>query len=267
LLELRNLTAGYGPQIVIRAVNLTVAAGEVVALIGANGAGKSTLAKAISGLLPARYGTVQLDGLNITTRSVAARVRHGLAQVPEGRQVFSGLTVGQNLEMGAYLRRDVSTRARLADEMDTVFQLFPALRHRVNHMAGNLSGGQQQMLAIGRGLMAKPRLLIIDEPSLGLAPSLVKEMFELISSLRARGLAILLAEQNARMSLAIADRGYVMENGRIIMSDTAANLSASQTIAERYLGLGDLEAKGRFDRHTQTRLVNAIRAGQSISAD
>ena len=265
MLALRNFTTGYGSQLVIRAVSLDVAAGEVVALIGANGAGKSTLAKAISGLLPAKFGTLTLDGQSIATQSVAARVQRGLAHVPEGRQVFSGLTVGQNLEMGAYLRRDIANRAQMNAEMDSIFQLFPALIPRLNHMAGNLSGGQQQMLAIGRGLMAKPRLLILDEPSLGLAPSLVKEMFQLISSLRARGLAILLAEQNARMSLAIADRGYVMENGRIIMSDSAARLAASPSIAERYLGLGNLEAKGRFDRQTQTRLVDVIKAGQAIN--
>jgi branched-chain amino acid transport system ATP-binding protein len=264
MLEIRNLSAGYGKRAVIHAVDLTVGAGEIVALIGANGAGKSTLAKAISGLLPALSGEIVLDGKSATTMSVANRIRAGLAHVPEGRQIFSSLTVEQNLDLGAYLRPIGSAINDRASQIESVYAQFPALRGRAKDFAGNLSGGQQQMLAIGRGLMAAPRLLILDEPSLGLSPSLVKEMFALIAGLRARGLAILLVEQNARMSLAIADRGYVVENGRVVLSGAAASLLASEDIAARYLGLGENAMHGA-GRQTYERLTTFVSNGAMTS--
>jgi branched-chain amino acid transport system ATP-binding protein len=236
MLALRQVTAGYGGVDVIHGIDLTVAAGEIVTLVGANGAGKSTLVKAISGLVPVRSGTMTFDGRRIDTRSTAARMRLGIVHVPEGRQVFAGLTVAENLALGAYVhgRHAAETGARLAE----VGARFPVLRDRMSALAGNLSGGQQQMLAIGRGLMAGPKLLILDEPSLGLAPRLVTEMFDLIQGLRAQGLAILLAEQNAQLSLAIANRGYVIENGRVALSGSGQDLLESKEVADRYLGVG-----------------------------
>jgi branched-chain amino acid transport system ATP-binding protein len=233
-LELHNVSAGYGGVDVIHGIDLTVRAGEIVTLIGANGAGKSTLVKTISGLVAARAGKIAFDGRRIDTLSTAARMRLGIVHVPEGRQIFSGLTVADNLALGAYVHRSADASARLA----AVGARFPVLRDRLAAVAGNLSGGQQQMLAIGRGLMADPKLLILDEPSLGLAPRLVSEMFALVRGLRAQGLAILLAEQNARMSLAIADRGFVIENGRVALTGGGQDLLRSQDVADRYLGIG-----------------------------
>ena len=261
MLQVRNLHAGYGKRPVIHAIDLTVAPGEIVALIGANGAGKSTLAKAVSGLLPALAGEIVLDGRPATTMSVAGRVRCGLAHVPEGRQIFARLTVAQNLDLGAYLQSSGGAHDDRARQVEAVYERFPVLRARARDLAGNLSGGQQQMLAIGRGLMAKPRLLILDEPSLGLSPSLVKEVFALIASLREQGLAILLAEQNARMSLTIADRAYVIENGRVTLSGPAATLLASDDIAARYLGLGDTSGTARSDHQTYDRLAALLAGG------
>jgi branched-chain amino acid transport system ATP-binding protein len=236
MLELQNISAGYGGVDVIRDIDLIVRAGEIVTLVGANGAGKSTLVKTISGLVPARSGTITFDGRRIETASTATRMRLGIAHVPEGRQVFAGLTVAENLALGAYVHRGQAdeTQARLGQ----VGARFPVLRERMSALAGNLSGGQQQMLAIGRGLMAAPKLMILDEPSLGLAPRLVSEMFELIQGLRRQGLAILLSEQNAQLSLAIADRGYVIENGRVALSGSGQDLLQSKDVADRYLGVG-----------------------------
>jgi branched-chain amino acid transport system ATP-binding protein len=236
MLTLHDISAGYGGVDVIRGIDLTVRAGEIVTLVGANGAGKSTLVKTISGLVPARSGTITFDDRRIETASTATRMRLGIAHVPEGRQVFAGLTVAENLALGAYVHggRPEQTQARLAE----VGARFPVLRDRMSALAGNLSGGQQQMLAIGRGLMAAPKLMILDEPSLGLAPRLVSEMFELIQGLRRQGLAILLSEQNAQLSLAIADRGYVIENGRVALSGSGQDLLRSKDVADRYLGVG-----------------------------
>jgi branched-chain amino acid transport system ATP-binding protein len=235
-LELRNVSAGYGGVDVIRGVDLAVAPGEIVTLVGANGAGKSTLVKAISGLVRLRAGRIMFEGRRIDTLSTAARMRLGIVHVPEGRQIFSGLTVNENLVLGAYVHRShgQASTARL----DEVGARFPVLRERLSALAGNLSGGQQQMLAIGRGLMAGPKLLILDEPSLGLAPRMVSEMFELVRGLRDQGLAILLSEQNARLSLAIADRGYVIENGSVALSGSGQDLLRSKEVADRYLGVG-----------------------------
>jgi len=235
-LELRNVSAGYGGVDVIRGVDLAVAPGEIVTLVGANGAGKSTLVKTISGLVRLRAGSIMFEGRRIDTLSTAARMRLGIVHVPEGRQIFSGLTVNENLVLGAYVHRSHGQAS--TTRLDEVGARFPVLRERLSALAGNLSGGQQQMLAIGRGLMAGPKLLILDEPSLGLAPRLVSEMFELVRGLRDQGLAILLSEQNARLSLAIADRGYVIENGQVALSGSGQDLLQSKEVADRYLGVG-----------------------------
>jgi branched-chain amino acid transport system ATP-binding protein len=246
-LALANVSAGYGGVDVIHGIDLAVQAGEIVTLVGANGAGKSTLVKTISGLVPARTGTIMFDGGRIDTLSTAARMRRGIVHVPEGRQIFSSLTIEDNLRLGAYGRRGEDAGARLAE----VGARFPMLRERLAATAGNLSGGQQQMLAIGRGLMAAPKLLILDEPSLGLAPRLVSGMFALVRGLRDQGLAILLAEQNARMSLAIADRGYVIENGRVALSGSGQDLLQSRDVAERYLGVGaQTDGESSAQQHT-----------------
>ena len=236
MLELSGVSAGYAGADVIHGIDLMVRAGEIVTLVGANGAGKSTLVKTISGLVPARTGAITFAGRRIERDTTAARMRLGIVHVPEGRQVFAGLTVGENLALGAFVHRGRPDDAQAG--LGAVGARFPVLRDRLAAPAGNLSGGQQQMLAIGRGLMANPKLLMLDEPSLGLAPRLVAEMFDLIRGLRDQGLAILLSEQNAQQSLAIADRGYVIENGRVALSGTGAELLQSKEVAERYLGMG-----------------------------
>ncbi|HEY5127825.1 MAG TPA: ABC transporter ATP-binding protein [Bradyrhizobium sp.] len=235
-LELQRLSAGYGGMDVIHDIDLTVRPREIVTLIGANGAGKSTLLKTISGLTRSHTGTITFNGERIEAAPTATRMRLGIVHVPEGRQIFSGFSVSENLELGAYIHR------RRSDEADAqraeVATRFPVLRERMLEVAGNLSGGQQQMLAIGRGLMSRPKLLMLDEPSLGLAPRLVTEIFDLIVSLRDQGLAILLSEQNAQLSLAVADRGYVIENGRVALTGSGQELLQSKDVADRYLGVG-----------------------------
>ncbi|MDE1967339.1 MAG: ABC transporter ATP-binding protein [Alphaproteobacteria bacterium] len=238
MLELTCVSTGYETANVIHDIDLTVAPGEIVALVGANGAGKSTLVKTISGLLALRAGTITLDGKRIDGLNARARVLAGVSLVPEGRQIFSGLTVLDNLRLGAYARRKDLDDARMKQRIDHVCERFPVLLQRLKEPAGNLSGGQQQMLAIARGLMAEPRILVLDEPSLGLAPVLVTEIFRLVASLRSEGRAILLSEQNARLSLAIADRGYVIENGRVTLAGTGKELLHNPEVAERYLGVG-----------------------------
>jgi len=240
-LVLQNVSAGYGSADIIQDASLIVERGKVVAFIGANGAGKTTLAKAISGLIPCRRGSIEFDGVRIDQKSTADRMRLGIAHVPEGRQIFSGLTVEENLQLGGYLdRRDSAELRRRQSELVAE---FAALRERLSTVAGNLSGGQQQMLAICRGLMCGPKLLILDEPSLGLAPIVVVEIFRLIARLREQGLSILLAEQNAYQSLAVADRGYVLENGRIVLSGSGNDLLQSREVVERYLGAGTEKAE------------------------
>jgi branched-chain amino acid transport system ATP-binding protein len=245
MLELRGIAAGYGGLSVIHDIDLNVGAGEIVTLVGANGAGKSTLVKTISGLLRAHRGQILFEGKRIDTQSPRARVLMGIAHVPEGRQTFAGLTVAENLELGGLVQRR-RTGEDTARHIREVCELFPVLRERMHEVAGNFSGGQHQMLAIARGLMASPKLLILDEPSLGLSPVLVSEIFRLIASLRDRGVAILLSEQNARLSLAIADRGYVIEKGRVAVSGDGRELLRSSDIAERYLGVG--AALGKLDK-------------------
>jgi branched-chain amino acid transport system ATP-binding protein len=238
MLEVKRLHTGYGGMDVIHGIDLSVGTGEIVALVGANGAGKSTLVKTVSGLLPVRAGEIVFEGARIERLSPRARVLKGIAQVPEGRQVFAGLSVAENLRLGAYVHRHAMSESDIERRMREVCELFPVLLERLAEPVGNLSGGQQQMLVIARSLMAKPRLLILDEPSLGLAPVLVAEIFRLIVRLREQGLSIVLSEQNAKLSLAIADRAYVIETGRVALAGTGAELLASAEVAERYLGVG-----------------------------
>jgi branched-chain amino acid transport system ATP-binding protein len=233
LLNVQGLKSGYGVVEVLRGVDLKVMPGELVALLGSNGAGKTTLNLTLSGLVAARGGQVGFDGQDITGLHSRQVVKHGLIQVPEGRKVFPNLSVHENLELGAFTRG----RERKLQNLDKVYETFPRLKERVAQLAGTLSGGEQQMLAIGRGLMAEPRLLILDEPSLGLSPLLVEELFGLISQLRSSGLAILLVEQNVGQSLDIADRAYVMENGQIRFTGTSAQLLASDALRQAYLGM------------------------------
>jgi branched-chain amino acid transport system ATP-binding protein len=233
LLTIEGLHAGYGAVEVLRGVDLRIAPGELVALLGSNGAGKTTLNSVVSGLVPTWRGRVMFDGQDLTGAHYRRVVQAGLIQVPEGRKVFPNLSVLENLELGAFTR----ARARRADNLVRVFDTFPRLRERQSQLAGTMSGGEQQMLAIGRGLMAEPKLLILDEPSLGLSPLLVEEMFALIAQLRASGLAVLLVEQNVGQSLEIADRAYVMENGLIRFSGTSQELLASDTLRQAYLGV------------------------------
>ena len=233
LLTLQGLRAGYGAVEVLRGIDLHIDPGELVALLGSNGAGKTTLNAVVSGLIPTWSGQVWFDGQDLTGAHYRRVVQAGLIQVPEGRKVFPNLSVLENLELGAFTR----ARARRSENLARVFDTFPRLRERQTQLAGTMSGGEQQMLAIGRGLMAEPQLLILDEPSLGLSPLLVEEMFALIAQLRASGLAILLVEQNVGQSLEIADRAYVMENGHIRFSGPASELLASDTLRQAYLGV------------------------------
>ncbi len=233
LLDIRGLVAGYGAVEVLRGVDLQVQAGEVVALLGSNGAGKSTLINMACGIYPLTAGSVHFDGADLTGAHYRSVVQAGLIQVPEGRKVFPNLSVLENLELGSFTR----ARANRARNIEKVFTTFPRLKERITQLAGTLSGGEQQMLAIGRGLMAEPRLLILDEPSLGLSPLLVEEMFALIGQLYHNGLAILLVEQNVGQSLEIAQRAYVMENGAIRFSGLPADLLGSDELRRAYLGV------------------------------
>jgi len=233
MLEVRGLRAGYGPVEVLRGIDLEVKAGEIVAVLGSNGVGKTTLNNNISGIYRPFAGKVSFDGTDITGAKPARVVELGLIQIPEGRRIFPNLTVRENLELGSY-RRGRSHRAR---NMAPVFEIFPRLKERTGQSAGSLSGGEQQMLAIGRGLMAEPRLLILDEPSLGLSPLLVEEMFKLVGRISGEGLAILLVEQNVVQSLAIAHRAYVIEKGVIALSGEAKALLEDPKLKASYLGL------------------------------
>ena len=249
-LELKRVSLGYEAVNVVHDIDLSVRDGEIVALVGANGAGKSTLVKAVSGIIPVRRGEITLDGKRIDTETPRARVLLGIAQVPEGRQVFGGLTVRENLLLGAYAKSGAGAAEHDA-AIAKLGDLFPVLLERLGEPAANLSGGQQQMLAIGRGLMAEPRFLVLDEPSLGLAPVLVADIFRLIASLRNAGRGILLSEQNARLSLAIADRAYVIENGRVTLSGSGPELLYNPEVAERYLGVGKGVSVADARRHGQ----------------
>ena len=235
LLKLLNVESAYGPIKAIRGVSLQVRRGEIATVLGSNGAGKTTILKTISGIIDPRKGSVEFKGENITAMDPAHIVQRGLMHVPEGREVFPLLSVRNNLLMGAYTRND---RDQIARDIEAVFGYFPILRERAEQDAGLLSGGQQQMLAISRALMANPELILLDEPSLGLSPKLTKEIFEIVVRInRERGTTILLVEQNANMALNAADYGYVLENGRIVMEDTCAKLREKEDIKEFYLGM------------------------------
>ncbi|MGA3399132.1 MAG: ABC transporter ATP-binding protein [Acetobacteraceae bacterium] len=233
MLEVRGLHAGYGVFEVLHGIDLDVGAGEIVAVLGANGVGKTTLNRTLSGLLRARAGTIRFDGADIARADHAAIVRAGLIHVPEGRRIFPNLSVRENLLLGSYARG----RADRAANLRRVLDIFPRLHERLTQQAGSMSGGEQQMLAIGRGLMGEPRLLILDEPSLGLSPKLTEELFTLIARLHEDGLAILLVEQNVMQSLAIAQRAYVIEYGRVALSGTATTLADDPRLKTAYLGL------------------------------
>jgi branched-chain amino acid transport system ATP-binding protein len=236
LLKIRNLQTFYGRIQVLDNVSLSVKPGEIVTLIGANGAGKSTMLNCISSLIPSREGEILFQGQRINGQPPEAIVRLGICQIPEGRQIFQPLTVLENLELGAYLRFGRGGRISIQQDLNMVFSLFPVLSERSNQISGTLSGGEQQMLAIGRALMSRPKLLLLDEPSMGLAPRLVVDIFHTISRLRHEGLTILVVEQNARAALKIADRGYVLETGRIILQGSAAELLEDHDVKRAYLG-------------------------------
>jgi branched-chain amino acid transport system ATP-binding protein len=233
MLEVRNLDAGYGQVQVLRGIDIDVQEGEIVAVLGSNGAGKSTLNNNISGLFKPFGGTIRFQGDDITGNAPADIVSRGLVQVPEGRRIFPNLTVRENLEMGSYRRGKPNRRANL----ERVVDIFPRLSARMGQLGGTLSGGEQQMVAIGRGLMAEPSLLILDEPSLGLAPLLVEQMFELIGRINGDGLSVVLVEQNVIQSLGLADRAYVMENGEITLSGVASELLENDQLKSAYLGI------------------------------
>lgn len=253
VLRLRGLRAGYGAVEVLRDVDLDVAHGEIVTIIGVNGSGKSTLLKTISGVVKSWEGAIELKGESLVDLGVEQVVARGVVQVPEGRQLFGPLTVQENLELGGYSRRGKRGRPA-ADKMEEVFELFPRLQERRLQHAATLSGGEQQMLAVGRALMAEPRVLLLDEPSMGLAPLVVKEIFRTLRELNERGLTLLLVEQDARIALSLAHRGLVMERGRIVMEDTAASLLAAD-IQSIYFGHGGGRTDVTEDGHEKYPVV------------
>jgi branched-chain amino acid transport system ATP-binding protein len=234
MLELHGVEAGYGGIQALREVTLQVGAGEIVTLIGANGAGKSTTLMTICGLVAARAGEIRLAGESLRGLTPDAIVARGIVQVPEGRRIFAQMSVLENLELGAYLRRD---RAGIRRDLDHVMELFPILAKRRQQPGGTLSGGEQQMLAISRALMARPRLLLLDEPSLGLAPLVIRQIFDIIRRINADGTTVFLVEQNANQALKLAHRGYVLENGRVVLADTAERLLDNQEVRRAYLGI------------------------------
>lgn len=234
LLEMTGVGAHYGRIQALHEISLTVNEGEVVTLIGANGAGKTTTMRVVSGLRPLSSGSITFDGDDISTLRADLRVVRGISQAPEGRGIFPGMTVLENLDMGAYTRRD---RKELPAERDRIFELFPRLAERRSQVGGTLSGGEQQMLAIGRALMAKPRLLLLDEPSMGLAPQFIAQIFRIVSEINRQGVTVLLVEQNAQQALSRAHRAYVLESGRIVRSGTGADLLADPAIKDAYLGV------------------------------
>ena len=233
MLELRNIHTYYGNIRAVRGISITVNENEMVCLIGANGAGKSTTLMTASGIYTPVEGSVHFDGNDITTISAEERVILGISQVPEGRLIFPDMSVLENLDLGAYSRKD---KDGIKNDLDRIFQFFPILQNRQKQRGGSLSGGEQQMLAIGRALMSKPKLLLLDEPSLGLAPLIVKQIFEIIQQINADGTTILLVEQNAQIALQVTDRGYVMETGEITIEGTSADLLADERVRQAYLG-------------------------------
>ncbi len=232
LLEINELHTYYGAIEALKGISLEVNDGEIVTLIGSNGAGKSTTLRSISGLTPPRTGSIRFDGKEIGETAPQDIVRLGVSQAPEGRRCFARMTVRENLELGAYLRRD----ARIADDLERVFDLFPRLKERHKQKAGTMSGGEQQMLAIGRALMSNPRLLLLDEPAMGLAPVLVERIYETIAEINRQGTTILLVEQNANFALDVSNRGYVLETGTVALSDVSASLRENPEVQKAYLG-------------------------------
>ena len=232
MLKVQDLSVHYGMIQAVHNVSFEVKQGEIVSLIGANGAGKTTILRTISGLVRPSNGHIIFEGKNIEKAAPQKIVADGLSQVPEGRHVFSGLTVQENLDMGAFLRKD----STLKEDFEQIFAKFPILKERRNQDAATLSGGEQQMLAMGRALMSKPKLLLLDEPSMGLAPIFIKEIFSIIQEINAQGTTVLLVEQNAKMALSVAHRGYVLETGKIVLSGTGAELLASEEVKKAYLG-------------------------------
>ena len=233
MLKVENINVYYGAIHALKGISVEVKEGEIVTLIGANGAGKSTILRTISGLLRTKTGNILFEGNSVATMAPEEIVKKGISQVPEGRRIFANMTVEENLELGAYIRSD---KPGIRKDIDKVFERFPRLGERRKQIAGTLSGGEQQMLAIGRGLMSQPKLMLLDEPSMGLAPLLVKEIFSIIQEINASGTTILLVEQNAHMALSIAHKAYVLETGRITLSGTAKELSESEAVRKAYLG-------------------------------
>lgn len=233
LLEVKDLVVSYGGIEALKGISFSVDEGQIVTLIGANGAGKSTTLRAITGIVPVKSGTILYNGEDITGMDTQKVVERGIALVPEGRRVFANLTVLENLKIGAYLRKDT---AQIQKDIEYIYKLFPRLEERSWQLAGTLSGGEQQMLAMGRALMSNPKLLMLDEPSMGLAPILVEQIFDIIKNLHKAGTTILLVEQNAQAALSVADRGYVLETGKIVTTGTGAELLASPAIKKAYLG-------------------------------
>jgi branched-chain amino acid transport system ATP-binding protein len=233
LLEAKDLHVAYGAILALQGISFHIEEGEIVTLIGANGAGKSTILRTISGLLRPVRGDILFHDRSLVTVAAEGIVRLGISQVPEGRQIFSKLTVRENLEMGAYTRRN---KREIQESMERVFQSFPRLKERLAQAGGTLSGGEQQMLAMGRGLMSRPTLLLLDEPSMGLAPILVEEIFNIIQTINSQGTSILLVEQNAAMALSVAHRGYVLETGRVVLEGKAQDLLENPQVQEAYLG-------------------------------
>lgn len=233
LLSLDDVHAFYGRIEALQGISIEVRRGEIVAMLGGNGAGKSTTLKTISGLMHPRSGHIKFDGQDVSTVPAHRLVTLGIGQAPEGRRIFGRMTVLENLQMGAYSRRD---KSELDADYDRVFGLFPRLQERRSQAAGTLSGGEQQMLAIGRALMARPKLLLLDEPSMGLAPNLVEQIFEIITDINSQGTTILLVEQNALMALHVASRGYILQTGKIVLADTSAALAANEEVKKAYLG-------------------------------
>ena len=231
LLSVKDINTYYGQIHILQGISMEIQKGELVCLLGGNASGKSTTLKMILGTVPARSGTIEFDGIDVTKRSTSFRIRNGMAIVPENRRLFAPMTVLENLEMGAYLRDD-----DYSEDLEDVYELFPVLAERRSQLAGTLSGGEQQMVAMGRALMSKPKLLLMDEPSMGLAPILVEQSFEIIQRVHRAGVSILVVEQNANMALSIADHGYVLATGRIVLADQASALAENEELKKAYLG-------------------------------
>ncbi len=264
MLELKGLRSGYDGPDVLHGLDLVVEPGTLVSVIGANGAGKSTLLRTISSLIRTRSGTITVDGTDLTNAGAPAMVSHGVSHVPEGRQVFATMTVAENLDLGAYK----ASRSVASEREERVLEIFPALKERMNHLAGSLSGGQQQMLAIGRGLMAEPKYLLLDEPSLGLAPIVVQTIFQILPNLSKAGVGVLLIEQNGQIALSIADKAVLLERGQITLRGTGQELLKNPEVIERYLGVGNsvgTDSEKRIEMSLRIRTALGDESGKLFS--